>query len=139
MENKYMVIRKRISFIAEDKKGLEMLELGHWLSEGIKTPFEVLELLKRFGMPKTSQIALDGRLEKAQVTIKKRHIRAREKVKKDRHEELTKKVEGVKEFVSFLKKYDLLNDQVDVVDSREEAAAVIEFFKKRISPKGGKK
>lgn len=134
-----LLVRKRIQYAPKEKGETELLELGHWLTKGIKTPYEVLEMLRAFGMPATGQIEVVGRLETAQVTIKKRHLKARDKVKKDRHEEVTVKVEGVRDFVKFLKHHELLNDQIEVVTNREEALTVIETFKKRIVGKGGKK
>ena len=134
-----LLVRKRITYSPKEKGETELLELGHWLTGLIKTPHEALEVLKAFGMPKTGQMAVDGRAETAQVTIKKRHLKARNKVKKDRHEELIQEITGAREFIKHLKHYEMLGDQVEVVVSKEEALAVIESFKKRIAPKAGKK
>ena len=134
-----LLVRKRIQYSPSEKEGITLLELGHWLTGLIKTPYEALEGLKAFGMPKTGQIAVDGRAETAQVTIKKRHLKARNKVKKDRHEELTAPITGAKTFIKHLKQYDMLGDQVEAVASKEEALGLIETFKKRIAPKAEKK
>lgn len=134
-----LLVRKRITYSPKEKEGLELLELGHWLTSIIKTPYEALETLKAFGMPKTAQITVDGRLETCEVVIKKRHLKARDKVKKDRHEELSAKITGAKNFIKHLKHYQMLNDQIEAVESREEALEVVETFKKRIAPKAEKK
>ena len=134
-----LLVRKRIQYSPSEKEGITLLELGHWLTGIIKTPYEALEVLKAFGMPKTGQIAVDGRAETVQVTIKKRHLKARNKVKKDRHEELTQGITGAREFIKHLKHYEMLGDQIETVADKEEALVVIESFKKRIAPKAEKK
>jgi len=134
-----LLVRKRITFTPKEKGKTELLELGHWLTERIKTPYEALEVLKEFGMPKTGQIAVDGRMETCEVGIKKRHLKARNKVKKDRHEELYIEITGARDFIKHLKHYEMLGDQVEVVELKEEALGIIEDFKKRIAPKKGKK
>jgi len=130
-----LLVRKRNTFIPREKGEMELLELGHWLTKPILTPFETLETLKAFGMPKIAQIAVDGRAVTTEVTIKKRHLKARAKVKKDRHEELTEKITGAKAFIKFLKHYEMVGDQVETVESKEEALELVEVFKKRIAPK----
>jgi hypothetical protein len=130
-----LLVRKRITYLPKEKEELKALELGYWLTKPIKTPYEALEVLKAFGMPGIGQIAVDGRMEVTEVTIKKRHIKARDKVKKDRHEELTTKIDGVRNFIKFLKHHGLANDQIEIVESEEEALEVIETFKRRIAPK----
>lgn len=130
-----LLVRKRNSYVPKEKGKLEMLELGHWLTEPILTPNEALDVLKAFGMPKTAQIAVDGRAVTTEVTIKKRHLKARNKVKKDRHEELTTQITGAKAFIKHLRQYDMLGDQVETVASKEEALGLIEAFKRRIAPK----
>ncbi|MCK4308033.1 hypothetical protein KAW50_07420 [candidate division WOR-3 bacterium] len=134
-----LLVRKRIQYSPSEKEGITLLELGHWLTGLIKTPYEALEALKAFGMPKTGQMMVDGRAETAQVTIKKRHLKARNKVKKDRHEELTQGITGAREFIKHLKHYEMVGDQIEVVTTKEEALTVIETFKKRIAPKAGRK
>lgn len=134
-----LLVRKRIQYAPKEKGELELLELGHWLTKTIKTPYEALEVLKEFGMPKTAQIAVSGRTETVEVAIKKRHLKARNKVKKDRHEELTQEITGARDFIKHLKHYEMLGDQIEVVVSKEEALVVIETFKKRIAPKAENK
>lgn len=130
-----LLVRKRLSYVPKEKSELEMLDLGHWLTKHILTPNEALEVLKTFGMPKTAQIAVDGRAVTTEVTIKKRHLKARNKVKKDRHEELTAPITGAKAFIKHLKQYEMLGDQVEAVANKEEALGLIESFKRRIAPK----